>query len=100
MGLATDAINRLGLPPEETKKLLDGMPIAYAVTYIFGTVGSAIVLSQLGPALLGIDLEAACKRYEEKHGGKNETGRTAWQQFALRALRAREGAQAEDSAAS
>ena len=24
MGLATDAINRLGLPPEEAKKLLDG----------------------------------------------------------------------------
>ena len=68
MGLATDAINRLGLPPEETKKLLDAMPVAYAVTYIFGTVGSAIVLALLGPALLGIDLEAACKRYEEKHG--------------------------------
>src|SRR5436305_13134532 len=34
MGLATDAINRLGLPPEETKNLLDAMPVAYAVTYI------------------------------------------------------------------
>src|SRR5690348_11138820 len=42
MGLATDAINRLGLPADETKRLLDGMPVAYAVTYIFGTVGSAI----------------------------------------------------------
>ena len=39
MGLATDAINRLGLPPEQTKALLDAMPVAYAVTYIFGTVG-------------------------------------------------------------
>src|SRR6478736_3132703 len=44
MGLATDAINRLELPPDQTKKILDGMPVAYAVTYIFGTVGSAIVL--------------------------------------------------------
>ena len=76
MGLATDAINRLGLSPEETKKLLDAMPVAYAVTYIFGTVGSAIVLALIGPALLGIDLEAACKRYEEKHGGKKEAGRS------------------------
>ena len=75
MGLATDAINRLGLPPEETKKLLDAMPVAYAVTYIFGTIGSAIVLALIGPALLGIDLEAACKRYEEEHGGKKQTGR-------------------------
>ena len=74
MGLATDAINRLGLSPEETKRLLDAMPVAYAVTYIFGTVGSAIVLAMLGPALLGIDLEAACKRYEEEHGGKKELG--------------------------
>jgi putative transport protein len=74
MGLATDAINRLGLPADQTKKLLDAMPVAYAVTYIFGTVGSAIVLALIGPALLGIDLEAACKRYQEKHGGKKETG--------------------------
>src|SRR5206468_10770664 len=69
MGLATDAINRLGLPPEEAKKLFDAMPVAYAVTYIFGTVGSALVLALLGPALLRINLEEACKRYEEKHGG-------------------------------
>src|SRR3974390_144800 len=96
MGLATDAINRLGLSPEETKKLLDGMPVAYAVTYIFGTVGSAVVIALLGPALLGIDLEAACKRYEEKHGGKQELGGpgTAWNRFALRAFRVKQGGQA------
>ena len=77
MGLATDAINRLGLPPDQTKDLLDAMPVAYAVTYIFGTVGSAVIIALLGPALLGIDLEAACKRYEEKHGGKKQIGRAS-----------------------
>jgi putative transport protein len=93
MGLATDAINRLGLSPEEAKKTLDAMPVAYAVTYIFGTIGSAIVLALIGPALLGIDLEAACKRYEENHGGKKEAGGpgTAWHQFELRAYRIRAG---------
>ena len=93
MGLATDAINRLGLPPEEAKNLLDAMPVAYAVTYIFGTIGSAIVIALLGPALLRIDLEVACKRYEEKHGGKKEAGGagTAWHRFELRAFRVREG---------
>src|SRR4029450_12456586 len=92
MGLATDAIGRLGLSPEESKKLLDAMPVAYAVTYIFGTVGSAVVLALLGPALLGIDLEAACKRYEEEHGGKKQLGGpgTAWHQFDVRAYRVRE----------
>ena len=93
MGLATDAINRLGLPPEETKRLLDAMPVAYAVTYIFGTVGSAIVLALIGPALLGIDLEAECKRYEEEHGGKKQVGGagTAWHHYELRAYRVEEG---------
>lgn len=92
MGLATDAINRLGLSPEDSKKLLDAMPVAYAVTYIFGTIGSAIVLALLGPALLGIDLESACKQYEEKHGGKKDAGGpgTAWHQFELRAFRVNE----------
>src|SRR5919112_1302118 len=35
MGLSTDAINRLGLPPDQAKALLDSMPVAYAVTYMF-----------------------------------------------------------------
>jgi putative transport protein len=93
MGLATDAINRLGLAADETKKLLDAMPVAYAVTYIFGTVGSAIVIALLGPVLLRIDLPTACKRYEEKFGGKKDAGGagTAWYQFAFRAFRVREG---------
>jgi putative transport protein len=89
MGLGTDAINRLGLPAEEAKNLLDAMPVAYAITYIFGTVGSAVVIALLGPVLLGINLEEACKRYEEKHGGKKAVGGpgTAWHQFDLRAYR-------------
>src|SRR5438552_1786639 len=52
MGLSTDAINRLGLAAEDAKRMIDSMPIAYAVTYLFGTVGSAIVIALIGPALL------------------------------------------------
>src|SRR4051794_20909339 len=63
MGLSTDAINRLGLPADESKKLLDSMPIAYAVSYMFGTVGSALVIALLGPKLLRMNLPAACKEY-------------------------------------
>jgi putative transport protein len=93
MGLATEAINHLGLSPQETQKLLDAIPVAYAVTYIFGTMGSPILIGLLGPALLGIDLEATCKRYEEEHGGRKQSGGpgTAWYQFELRAFRIREG---------
>src|SRR2546421_3991818 len=75
MGLSTDAINRLGLAADQTKALLDSMPIAYAVTYMFGTVGSAIVIAVLGPALLRINLPAACKEYEDKQSsGAKEMG--------------------------
>lgn len=96
MGLATDAINRLGLPPEQSKAMLDAMPVAYAVTYIFGTVGSAIVLALIGPSLLGIDLEAECNRYELEHGGKKALGGagTAWHHYELRAYRVKEGGRA------
>ena len=86
MGLATDAINRLGKSPEEAQALLDAMPIAYAVTYIFGTVGSAIILAQIGPKLLGIDLVAACKEYEQMLGaGSAAAGETQWHDFEVRA---------------
>lgn len=90
MGLSTDAINRLGLAADEAKRLLDAMPIAYAVTYMFGTVGSAIVIAVICPALVRIDLPAACRDYEEKFGGgKKELGGagSAWHKWALRAFR-------------
>jgi putative transport protein len=97
MGLSTDAINRLGLPPEQAKGLIDSMPVAYAVSYMFGTMGSAIVIAIIGPKLLGIDLVAACKDYEEKFGGgKKEVGGagSAWQRWAMRAYKVQPGGKA------
>src|SRR6185436_6468714 len=38
MGLATDAINRAGMEADKAKAMLDGMPVAYAVSYMFGTL--------------------------------------------------------------
>ena len=92
MGLGIDAINRLGLPADQVKPMLDIMPVAYAITYIFGTVGSAIIIAIIGPPLLGINLVEACKRYmEERGGGKTATGAgTAWHQFDLRAYRVKQ----------
>jgi putative transport protein len=69
IGVASDQISRLGLPAEQTKVFLDAIPIGYAVTYIFGTIGSAIVLAQIGPKLIGVDLPAACAEYEKQMGG-------------------------------
>lgn len=68
------------------------MPTAYAVTYIYGTIGSALILAMLGPKLLNIDLVAACKDYERELGGSAELGGAGmgWHQFSLRAYRVAE----------
>ncbi len=96
MGLATDAINQVGLSAEKAKGLIDSIPVAYAVTYLFGTVGSAIVIALLGPALLRINLEAASKDYEAKQGGTKEMGGagSAWHRWEMRAFRVRPGGKA------
>ncbi|HEX5012009.1 MAG TPA: aspartate-alanine antiporter [Planctomycetota bacterium] len=94
MGLSTDAINRLGLEADKAKALLDSMPVAYAVTYMFGTVGSAIVIAVVGPILFRIDLVKACKEYEEQFGGGGrEMGGagSAWHKWELRAFRVKKG---------
>jgi putative transport protein len=94
MGLSTDAINRLGLEPDAAKAMIDSMPVAYAVTYMFGTVGSAIVIAVLGPALFRIDLVAACKDYEAKQGGASDEmggAGSAWHRWVVRAFRVKQG---------
>src|SRR5580704_11803740 len=69
IGVATDQLARLDLPADQAKVLADKIPIGYAVTYIFGTIGSAIVLAKLGPWLIGVDLPKACAEYEKQLGG-------------------------------
>ena len=96
MGLSTDAINRLGMAAEQSKALLDSMPVAYAVTYMFGTMGSAVIIAVLGPKLLGINLVAACRDYEQTQGGVKALGGpgTAWRRWEVRAYRVVHGGKA------
>lgn len=74
IGVADDTIRGLGLPADEQQKVLDIIPVAYAVTYIFGTAGSAWILARLGPKFLGgIDkVKSACRELE-KRMGKDES---------------------------
>jgi AspT/YidE/YbjL antiporter-like protein len=88
LGTATDAINKLAIPGEEKKRLLDAMTVAYAVTYIFGTAGTAWILATLGPRLVGGNVMAACKEYEARMSAdKAEEPEvvTAYRQVSLRA---------------
>lgn len=53
IGVGTDAVNTLHISPEEKKSMIDIIPVCYAVTYVFGTIGSAWILGNLGPRMLG-----------------------------------------------
>jgi len=53
IGVGADTIGTLGMSPEAKKTLTDLIPVCYAVTYVFGTVGSAWILGNVGPAILG-----------------------------------------------
>lgn len=53
IGVGTDAIQSLHISPEMKKKMIELIPVCYAVTYVFGTVGSAWILGILGPRMLG-----------------------------------------------
>lgn len=70
IGVADDTIRGMGLSAEEQKKVLDIMPVAYAVTYIFGTAGSAWILARLGPRMLGgiEKVKSACRDLETRMG--------------------------------
>jgi putative transport protein len=75
LGVATDSINQLGLAGDQKKALLDAMPVAYAVTYLFGTAGSAWFLATIGPKLLRVNLPKAAKELESEMGaGEAEAG--------------------------
>jgi putative transport protein len=89
LGVATDTINQLGVSAEQKQVWLDGMPVAYAVTYLFGTAGSAWILATLGPKLLRVDLPAECKKLEASLGAsETEPGViSTYQRFVVRAYR-------------
>jgi putative transport protein len=69
IGTAGDAISRLGLQPEDMKRLQGNIAIAYAVTYVFGTIGIIFFARDIAPKLLGIDLKAESVKYEEEASG-------------------------------
>lgn len=69
LGVATDTINQLPIDAAQKSQMINSMPVAYAVTYIFGTAGTAWFLSSIGPKILGGDIVKQTKEYEASFGG-------------------------------
>ena len=88
IGTAGNTISRLGLPEAETTRLLNNIPVAYAVSYLVGTSFVVWFLSSLAPRLLRVNLKAESQRLETQSGSKAETGtRSAYREWDVRAFR-------------
>lgn len=70
IGVAEDTMAGMGLDEAQRQSYANIIPVSYAVTYIFGTAGSAWVLSSIGPKMLGglEKVKAACKELEAQMG--------------------------------
>jgi putative transport protein len=71
IGVASDTINQINIPADQKAAFINKIPVAYAVTYIFGTAGSAWVLASLGPRLLGGNLVEKARELEASLGGSS-----------------------------
>ena len=89
IGTASEAIRALPLPPEEKSRLIAQIPVADALTYLFGTVGVILFCGYIGPWLLRVDLKADGRRLETAMGFTREDDGidSGWRMFAMRAYR-------------
>lgn len=53
IGVGTDTISSLSVSSADKTKWIEMLPVCYAVTYIFGTIGSAYILGTIAPMMLG-----------------------------------------------
>jgi len=92
IGTAADAINRLDLPEAEKARLVNNIPVAYAVTYLIGTAFVVWFLSALGPRLMRVNLREEAKKLQAEAGGEGEIEPgvySAFSKFTVRAYRVR-----------
>ncbi|MEG2514734.1 MAG: aspartate-alanine antiporter, partial [Bacteroidaceae bacterium] len=70
IGVASDTINNMNISAAEKQNFVNVIPVAYAVTYVFGTAGSAWVLASIGPKMLGglEKVKKACNELESQMG--------------------------------
>jgi putative transport protein len=88
IGIASDTINGLALDPAQRQAMIDNIPMAYAVTYIFGTAGTAWFMVAIGTKLLDKDVGARCKELETRMGAAGgEEVRSAHERVGYRAYR-------------
>jgi putative transport protein len=69
IGTAGNTISKLDLPDAEKDRLLNNIPVAYAVSYLVGTGFVVWFLGTLAPRLLRVDLRAESRKLEAGAAG-------------------------------
>ncbi len=94
IGVADDTIQTLNVSAADKTDWINIVPVAYAVTYIFGTIGSAWILGSLGPMMLG-GLKKVRQQTEDLERSMNQNPAdsdpayiNAWRPVVYRAYRA------------
>lgn len=89
IGTASEAIRSLPISDEEKTRLIQQIPVADALTYVFGTFGVIFFCSYIGPWIMRIDMKAEALKLEAEMGMERRTAgvSSAWHMFELRAYR-------------
>ena len=67
VGAGEDTVSALSASPEAIKDMVNAIPVCYAMTYVFGTLGAVWLLGYVGPAMMGgIDKVKAMTKELEK----------------------------------
>src|SRR6266576_2065259 len=64
IGTASDAIGRLAISAADKTSLTNNIPVAYAVTYLVGTAFIVWFLPNVGPKLMGVDLNEEARKLQ------------------------------------
>lgn len=64
LGTAYGALSGLGLSQDALLDAQGQAAVAFALTYVFGTIGVILFCSQLGPRLIGVDLREEGHRFD------------------------------------
>lgn len=66
IGVGQGAIAGLNISHADKVTMSDFVPVGYAITYIFGTIGTSFFLSTIAPKILGINLEEEAKKLDQR----------------------------------
>jgi putative transport protein len=87
IGTASEAIRSLPISDAEKSRLISQIPVADALTYIFGTFGVIFFCTYVGPWIMRVDLKAEALKLEAEMGMERMAAgvTSAWHMFELRA---------------